>query len=249
MIGRRGAQDSCETGMAVHLSLEDPAYWERWEKEVLVGLQRQERRPRTPAVRPWRRNRHLAAESADDARASRAVPFRRRLDATARLELFTPTRRLPSRCSGIPGWRGGSRFGRRGMRLPQDPERAARRAVFAWPRWRCRCECATVPIAADAHRMASRSAAIRGRAAGKPIPSLAAPFRPSLNVRSGPRTSASYSPFFSAQRGVMARWARFAVGRDWGPEHPASPQRHSRPSGHGNWCRLPGLRPVSSVCT
>jgi hypothetical protein len=119
-----------ENRMAVHLSpVRIQSIRQRWEKEVLVGLQRQERRlerPRhalAPHPSPRRRER-------DDERPFALLPSRKAPRRDGQLELFTPTRRLPSRAQGnlwVARW---LRFGRHGFRLERDPERAARRAVF-----------------------------------------------------------------------------------------------------------------------
>jgi hypothetical protein len=102
---------------------------QRWEKEVLVGLQCQERR--------LERARHALAPSPfsrrrerDDERPYALLPFRKASRRAGQLELFTPTRRTPSRAQGNPWVARWLHFGRRSFRLEQDPERAARRAVF-----------------------------------------------------------------------------------------------------------------------
>jgi len=102
---------------------------QRWEKEVLVGLQRQERRlerPRralAPQPLPRRRGR-------DDERPYALLPLRKSPRTDGQLELFTPTRRSPSGAHGNPWVARWLRFGRRGARWQNDPERAAARAVF-----------------------------------------------------------------------------------------------------------------------
>ncbi len=119
-----------ENRMAVHLSpVRIQRIRERWEKEVLVGLERQEHRlerPRRALARqplPRRRER-------DDERPYALLPFRKAPRRGGQLELFTPTRRLPSRAQANPWVARWLRFGRRGIRWPQDPERVVRRAVF-----------------------------------------------------------------------------------------------------------------------
>jgi len=119
-----------ENRMAVHLSpLRIQRIRERWEKEVLIGLQRQERRlerarhARAPSPFPRRRER-------DDERPYAVLPFRKAPRRDGQLELFTPTRPWPSRAQGNPWVARWLRFGRRGVRWPQDPELAVRRAVF-----------------------------------------------------------------------------------------------------------------------
>jgi len=119
-----------ENRMAVHLSpVRIQRIRQRWEKEVLVGLQRQERRLERPrhalAPSPFPRRRER-----DDERPYALLPFRKAPRRDGQLELFTPTRRSPSRAQGNPWVARWFRFGRRGIRWPQDPERAAHRAVF-----------------------------------------------------------------------------------------------------------------------
>jgi hypothetical protein len=119
-----------ENRMAVHLSpVRIQRIRERWEREVLIGLQRQERRlerarqPLAPSPFPRRRERA-------DERPFALLPFRKAPRRDGQFELFTPTRRSPSRAQGNPWVTRWLRFGRRGFRWQQDPERAVRRAVF-----------------------------------------------------------------------------------------------------------------------
>ena len=119
-----------ENRMSVHLSpVRIQRIRQRWEKEVLVGLQRQERRlqrPRrvlAPQPLPRRRGR-------DDERPYALLPLRKAPRRDGQLELFTPILRSPSRGQGNPWVRRWLRFGRRAFRWQQDPERAARRTVF-----------------------------------------------------------------------------------------------------------------------
>jgi hypothetical protein len=119
-----------ENRMAVHLSpVRIQRIRQRWEKEILVGLQRQERRLERPrralAPQPLPRRRER-----DDERPYALLPFRKAPRRDGQLELFAPTRRLPSRAQGNPWVARWLRFGRRGNRWLQDPERAARRTVF-----------------------------------------------------------------------------------------------------------------------
>lgn len=119
-----------ENRMAVHLSpVRIQRIRQRWEKEVLVGLQRQERRLERPrralAPHPFPRRRER-----DDERPYTLLPFRKAPRRDGQLELFTPTRPSPSRSQGNPWVARWLRFGRRSLRFGQDPERAARRAVF-----------------------------------------------------------------------------------------------------------------------
>jgi hypothetical protein len=116
--------------MAVHLSpVRIQRIKERWEQEVLTGLQRQERRldrARQPLARvPFPRRRELNEE-----RPYALVPFRRTSRQDGQLELFATAQRSLRLAQGntwVARW---LRFGRRGIRWQQDPERAARRAVF-----------------------------------------------------------------------------------------------------------------------
>jgi hypothetical protein len=119
-----------ENRMSVHLSpVRIQRIRRRWEKEVLVGLQRQERRLERPrralAPQPLPRRRER-----DDERPYTLLHFRKAPRRDGQLELFTPIRRAPSRAQGNPWVARWLRVGRRGFRLEQDPERFARRAVF-----------------------------------------------------------------------------------------------------------------------
>lgn len=119
-----------ENRMAVHLSpVRIQRIRERWEKEVLAGLLRQERRldrarqGLAPIPIPRRPDR-------DDTRPFALLPSRKAPRRNGQLELFTTARRslrLPQGNTSVARW---LRFGRRGVRWQQDPERAARRAVF-----------------------------------------------------------------------------------------------------------------------
>jgi hypothetical protein len=116
-----------ENRMAVHLSpVRIQRIRERWEREVLIGLERQERRldrARQAIPGPRRPER-------DEARSPGLLPFRRTPRRDGQLELFTAARRALRVCrdnAWVARW---LRFGRRGVRWQEDPERAARRAVF-----------------------------------------------------------------------------------------------------------------------
>lgn len=119
-----------ENRMGVHLSpVRIQRIKERWEQEVLADLQRQERRldrarqPLAPVPFPRRRER-------DEERPYPLLPFRKPLRRDGQLELFATARRalrLAHDTTWVTRW---LRFGRRGNRWQQDPERAARRAVF-----------------------------------------------------------------------------------------------------------------------
>ena len=102
---------------------------EGWEREVLYGLQRQERRlgrarealARVPAPRHRDRDEHQLQQ---------VLPFRTTSWRGGQLELFTTARRSLRLAQGntwVARW---LRFRPRVVRWRQDPERAARRAVF-----------------------------------------------------------------------------------------------------------------------
>ena len=118
-----------ENGMAVHLSpVRIQRVRERWEREVLIGLERQERRldrARQGLSRtPFRRRER------DNQRPRALLPARTAPCRGGQLELFTTARRTLRLVRGgiwVARW---LRFGRRLTRWHQDPERAARRAVF-----------------------------------------------------------------------------------------------------------------------
>jgi hypothetical protein len=119
-----------ENRMAIHISpVRIQRIKERWEREVLYGLERQERRlirareipARTPSPRP----RDREARSPLPLFPTRAKPRR-----NGQLELFSTARRSVWLARGNGWTRQWLRFGRRRLRWEQDPERAARRAVF-----------------------------------------------------------------------------------------------------------------------
>jgi hypothetical protein len=119
-----------ENRMAVHIS---PAriqrIKERWEREVLAGLQRQERRldrmrqgvvPRL-VIRPRDR---------DDRLPLQLLPFHSALRRDGQLEPLARTKKAVGIAHDI-GWaRQWLRFGWRGTRWERNPEKAARRVVF-----------------------------------------------------------------------------------------------------------------------
>ena len=119
-----------ENRMAVHLSaVRIQRIKERWEREILVGLQRQEhrldraRQALAPVPFPRRREH-------DQERADSVLPFRSSSRRHGQLELFATARRFLSLARGntwVAKW---LRFGRRGRRWERDPESAVRRAVF-----------------------------------------------------------------------------------------------------------------------
>ncbi len=119
-----------ENRMAVHLSpVRIQRIRERWETEVLRGLQRQEcrldraRQGLAPMPIPRGRER-------DEERTYSLLPVRKAPRLGGQLELFKTARRSLALARGntwVARW---LRFGRRGARWQEDPERAARRAVF-----------------------------------------------------------------------------------------------------------------------
>jgi hypothetical protein len=102
---------------------------ERWEREVLAGLQRQERRldrmrqglvPRLPVELRDREDRHPL----------QVLPFRSVPRRDGQLELFARAKRAVRVAHEI-GWaRQWLRFGWRGRRWERNPEKAARRVMF-----------------------------------------------------------------------------------------------------------------------
>jgi hypothetical protein len=119
-----------ENRMAVHLSpVRIQRIRGRWEKEVLIGLQRQERRlersRRALGPSPYPRLR----ERADD-RPYALLPYKKARRRDSQLELFALPRRSLPVAHGNPWVTLWLRFGRHGLGRQQDPERAARRAVF-----------------------------------------------------------------------------------------------------------------------
>jgi hypothetical protein len=119
-----------ENGMAVHIA---PArirrLRERWEREVLAGLQRQERRlermryglERTPE-RPSRK----PADRIPVEVLRHRVPLRR----GDQLEIFAHTKSAIALARSDSLARRWLLFGRSGSRWERDPEKAARRAAF-----------------------------------------------------------------------------------------------------------------------
>jgi hypothetical protein len=109
-----------ENGMAVHISpVRLQRIKERWEREVLTGLHRQERRfDRT-------RQRDRDEERADD-----LLPLRNTCRPNGQLDLFARTKRSLRLGRGNVWVRQWLRSGRRRRRWERDPEGAVRRAVF-----------------------------------------------------------------------------------------------------------------------
>jgi hypothetical protein len=118
-----------ENQMAVHISpVRIQRIKERWEREVLYGLERQERRLiRTREILAHTSSRPRGREERSPLRP---VPAPSKLRRDGQLELFARARRSLWLARGngwTPQW---PLFGRRRPRWEQDPERAARRAVF-----------------------------------------------------------------------------------------------------------------------
>jgi len=119
-----------ENRMAVHLSpVRIQRIKERWEREVLFGLQRQERRldraRQVLAPVPFPRRREH-----DEERPYALLPPRKTFPHHGQLELFATARRSLSLARGntwVAQW---LQSGRRGRRWERDPEGAVRRAVF-----------------------------------------------------------------------------------------------------------------------
>lgn len=119
-----------ENGMAFHISpVRIQRIKERWEREVLAGLQRHERRldrmrqefaPRLP-TRPVGREERVPLE---------VLPVRRVRRSNSQLELFGRLNRAARIAPETALARQWLRFGWRGTRWERNPEKAARRAVF-----------------------------------------------------------------------------------------------------------------------
>jgi hypothetical protein len=115
--------------LAVHISpVRIQRIKERWEREVLYGLSRQERRldrPREALAHTLPRQRDR-----DDRRPEQLLPFRAAPRRDRQLELFVTARRSLRLARGNGAMRDWLLFGRRANRWEQNPERAVRRAVF-----------------------------------------------------------------------------------------------------------------------
>jgi hypothetical protein len=115
--------------MAVHIS---PAriqrVKERWEREVLAGLQGQERR--LQLMRQLVRPRPVRPRDREDRLPFELLPHRPTVRRTGQLELFTRAERAVSMVRTSAWTARGSRLGRRGRLWARDPEKAARRAAF-----------------------------------------------------------------------------------------------------------------------
>ena len=119
-----------ENRMAVHISPgRIERVKERWEREVLAGLQRQERRldrmrdGLTRRLPPALRDR-------GDRLPVQLLPFRPRPRRDGQLELFARAKKVV-RVSRQSGWaRQWLRFGWRGTQWERDPEKAARHLTF-----------------------------------------------------------------------------------------------------------------------
>lgn len=119
-----------ENRMPVHISpVRIERVKERWEREVLAGLHRQERRldrgrqALVPAPLPRQQDR-------DPERTHHLLPLRKASRRDAQPELFMTPRRSLRLVQGDAAMARWLRLGRRRAPWQQDPERAARRAVF-----------------------------------------------------------------------------------------------------------------------
>lgn len=119
-----------ENGMPIHLSpLRIQRVKERWEREVLACLERQERR----LERAREALNHALAvcpRERDDRRDHQVLPFRTTSRTEGQLELFASARRSVRLVRGSAWVRRWLRLGRRRVRWQEDPERAVRRAAF-----------------------------------------------------------------------------------------------------------------------
>jgi hypothetical protein len=119
-----------ENRMAVHISpVRIQRIKERWEREVLAGLQRQERRL-DQAREPLKRVPMPRRPERDEHRLLPVFPLRATPRRDGQLQLFATARRSARFAQGNGSVRRWLRFGRRGARWQQEPEKAAGRAVF-----------------------------------------------------------------------------------------------------------------------
>jgi len=119
-----------ENRMPVHISpVRIQRIKERWEREVLYGLARQERRLERPrealahTLAPRRRDR-------DEGGPEHLLPLRTARRRDGQLELFVTARRalrIVRQNGSVRQW---LLFGRVARRWEENPERAVRRAVF-----------------------------------------------------------------------------------------------------------------------
>lgn len=119
-----------ENGMGFHISpVRIQRVKERWEREVLAGLQRHERRldrMRRELLPP----RPEQPRDRDDRVPLDVLPARRPPRRDGQLELLTRARSVVRVAHEIGLARQWLRFGWRGSLWERDPEKAARRAVF-----------------------------------------------------------------------------------------------------------------------
>jgi hypothetical protein len=119
-----------ENGMPVHLSpVRIQRVKERWEREILAGLRRQERRL-DRAREALNHALVVPSPERDERRVDRVLPRRATSRTEGQLELFASARR-PARVIRGSAWvRRWLCTRRRRVRWQDDPERAVRRAVF-----------------------------------------------------------------------------------------------------------------------
>lgn len=119
-----------ENGMAVHIAPTRIQHVkERWEREILAGLQRQERRLERMRF-GIERAFEPPARMRDDRVPLELVPRRSPPRRGDQLDLFACTKKAFSVAHSSGLARQWLRFGWRGTRWERDPEKAARRAVF-----------------------------------------------------------------------------------------------------------------------
>lgn len=119
-----------ENRIAVHISpTRIQRIKERWEREVLAGLQRQERR--LDRMRQGLVSRlPILPRDRDDRVPLQVLPFRPAPRRVGQLELF-PRAKRAVRVAHEIGWaRQWLRFGWRGTRWERNPEKASRRVMF-----------------------------------------------------------------------------------------------------------------------
>ena len=118
-----------DSGMPVHISpVRIQRIKERWEREVLAGLQRQERR--LDRARQGLVPRPIRPRDHNDRPPLQLLPYRPASLRDRQLPLFAHTKRVFGITHEVHSARQWLRFAWRGTRWERNPERAARRAVF-----------------------------------------------------------------------------------------------------------------------